>query len=70
MAFRVGGRRSGGQRRGRPVANAEVLEAMQQMQGRLEAVEMGNQEMQMLEMSMNLKLKLQKKMNLQKLLLK
>ena len=43
MAFRVGGRRGGGQRRGRPIANAEVSEAMQQMQARLEAVEMGNQ---------------------------
>eukprot|EP00253_Pinus_taeda_P011013 PITA_11013 len=39
MAFRVGGR-GGGQRGGRPVANVEVLEAMQQMQARLEAMEM------------------------------
>ena len=43
MAFRVGGRRGGGGRRGRPVANAKVLEAIQHMQARLEAVEMGNQ---------------------------
>ncbi len=40
MAFRVGGR-GGGRRRERPVANVEVLEAMQQMQARLEAMEMG-----------------------------
>ena len=39
MAFRVGGRC--GQGRGRPVANAEVLEALQHMQVRLEAMEMG-----------------------------
>lgn len=43
MAFRVGGRCGARQRRGRPVANAKVLEAMQQMQARLEAVQMGNQ---------------------------
>ena len=43
MAFRVEGRRGGGRRRGRPIANAEVLEAMQHMQARLEVVEMGNQ---------------------------
>lgn len=40
MAFRVGGR-GGGRRRGWLVANVEVLEAMQQMQARLEAMEMG-----------------------------
>ena len=40
MAFRVGGR-GGGRRRGRPIANVEVLEAMQQMPARLEAMEMG-----------------------------
>lgn len=40
MDFRVGGR-GGSRRRERPVANAEVLEAMQQMQARLEAMEMG-----------------------------
>ena len=38
MAFRIG---RGCGRRGRPVANGEVLEAMQQMQARLEAMEMG-----------------------------
>lgn len=43
MAFIVGGRRGGGQRRARLVANAKVLEAMQQMQVRLQAVEMRNQ---------------------------
>jgi len=43
MAFRVGGR-GGGRRRGRPVANFEVLEAMQQMQARLEAMEMARDE--------------------------
>jgi len=43
MAFRVGGR-GGGRRRGRLVANAEVLEAMQQMQARLEAMEMARDE--------------------------
>jgi len=42
MAFRVGGR-GGGRRRGIPVANVEVLEAMQQMQARLEAMEMGRE---------------------------
>lgn len=35
MAFRVGGRCGGDQRRRRPVANVEMLEAMQQMQTRL-----------------------------------
>lgn len=43
MVLRVGGR-GGGQRRGRPVANVEVLEAMQQMQARLEAMEMARDE--------------------------
>lgn len=43
MGFRVGGR-GGGRRRGRPVANVEVLEAMQQMKARLEAMEMARDE--------------------------
>ena len=38
MAFRVG---RGCGRRGRRVANAEVMEAMRQMQARLEAMETG-----------------------------
>lgn len=41
MAVRVG-RGAAGRRRGRPVANAEVLETMQQIQARLEAIELGH----------------------------
>ena len=41
MAIRIG--LGGVGRRGRPVANAEVLETMQQIQARLEAIEVGQQ---------------------------
>ena len=43
MAYRVGRGGGAGRRRGRPVANAEVMEVMQQMQARLEEMEMKNQ---------------------------
>lgn len=43
MAFKVGGR-GGVRRRGRLVADAEVLEAMQQIQARLEALEIARDE--------------------------
>ena len=40
MAVRIG-RGGADRRRGRPVANAEVLETMQQIKSRLEAIEVG-----------------------------
>ena len=40
MVVRLG--RGGGRRRGRPVTNGEVLETMQQIQARLEAIEVGH----------------------------
>ena len=43
MAYRVGRGGGVGRRRGRPVANVEVMEVMKQMQARLEAMEMRNQ---------------------------
>ena len=42
MAVRIG-RGGVGRRRGRPIANAEVLETMQQIQAILEAIEVGHQ---------------------------
>ena len=43
MAYRVGWGGGVGWRRGKPVANVEVMEVMQQMQAKLEIMEMGNQ---------------------------
>ena len=43
MAYRVGRGGGASRRRRRLVANAEVMEVMQQMQAILEAMEMGNQ---------------------------
>ena len=42
MAIKIG-RGGAGRRRGRPVANTEVLETMQQIQARLGAIEAGQQ---------------------------
>ena len=41
MAIRIIRGGGAGRRRGRPVANVEVLETMQQIQARLEAIEVG-----------------------------
>ena len=43
MAYRVGRGGGAGRRRGIPVENVEVMEVMQHMQARLEAMELGNQ---------------------------
>ena len=43
MAFRLGRGGGAGRRRGRPVANVELLENIQQIQSRLEAMEAGQQ---------------------------
>ena len=43
MVAKIGRGGGVGRRRGRPVANVEVLETMQQIQARLEAMEIGQQ---------------------------
>ena len=68
MAFRVGRERDG-QRGGRSIANAEVMEVMQRITARLEAMESRNQGNVDDGMLVSLKLNLQKRKNMLQLLL-